>query len=61
MELLESDIGGGVLHNSSNDGQAIGERSKSMAVDVEGFTRLKSIGVSVAGDFEAGIDGSTIG
>ena len=45
---------GGVLHNSSNDGQVIGD--SSMAVDVEGFARLKSVGVSGAGDFDAGMD-----
>lgn len=56
-----SGIDGGVLHNSSNDGQGIGDSSKSMAVDVEGFARLKSIGVSEAGGFAAGMQGSKMG
>ena len=52
-----SGIGDGVLHNSSNDGQGNGDNS--MAVDVEGFTRLKSIGVSEAGAF--GIEACEMG
>ena len=49
-------IGGGVLHNSSNDGHVNGDSSKSMVV--AGFTRLKSIGVSEGGGFDAGMEGS---
>ena len=52
---------GGVLHNSSNDGQVIGESCKSMAVDNEGFTRLKLIGVSEAGGFATRTEGSKMG
>ena len=60
-ETSRSGIGGGVLHNSSNDGQMIGDSWKSMAVDVDGFARLKSIGVSEAGGFPARMGGSKIG
>ena len=53
-----SGIGGGVLHKSSNDGQVIGDSSKSMAIDVEGFARLKSIGISEVRGFDEGMEGS---
>ena len=60
-ETSRSGIGGGVLHNSSNDGQVIGDSSKSMVVDVEGFAILIAIGVSEAGVFDEGMEGSKMG